>query len=293
MALEDDILRNEFSGNEGRVIDAEVVFNRPKKSRKLMYSLLLVGLLASIGVGGFLLMKPGAPVSAAPIVGISKPSVTIPPIDLLGDISNVKPADVIIKPSEPVPTSPAFTVGMNANPLDVISDEAVAPLEVKQVPVTNTVISPAFNVVEAKPELSPVVNPVDIAVKTLAPVAVAPAVSPERFDALEQRVRDLAGPLEALSKKIDTLVSENKTEPSKSRAPSKLTTTIKATAEKKEIVANMQDLHITALLSDGVMFDGDVPVLVGQFSKQLGGRIVSINTDQNVVVTDSKIYKVQ
>ena len=89
------------------------------------------------------------------------------------------------------------------------------------------------------------------------------------------------------------LVSENKTEPSKARAPSKVTGSVKASTVKKEVVANMQDLHITALLSDGVMFDGDVPVLVGQFSKQLGGRIVSINTDQNIVVTDSKIYKVQ
>ncbi len=293
MALEDDVLRNEFSGNEGRVIDAEVVFNRPEKSRKLLYPMLLVSMLAviGVGVGGFFLMKPSALVGAAPHVGIPKPSGTIPPNDLLGDV-NVKPVVGLITPSEPVATSPAFGVGINANPLDDKSDVEPASIEVKQVPAPNIEVLPALNAIEAKPELLSAVKPVDIAVKTLAPVAVAPAVSPERFDVFEQKMRDLAVILEALSKKIDVLVSDNKTETSKA-APSKVIGSVKTSTAKKEVVASMQDLHITALLSDGVMFDGDVPVLVGQFSKQLGGRIVSINTEQNTVVTDSKIYKVR
>ena len=301
MALEDDILRNEFSGDEGRVIDAEVVFNRPKKSRKLMYSLLLVGLLASIGVGGFVLMKPSALVSAAPHVQMPKPLAVIPPKDLLGDGGSV--AAGLIKSSESVVVAPAFTSSANVNPLDVKADVEARPLDVKQVEVkpmdvkqttaTNVVAAPALSAVAVKPETLPVAKPVDVPVKMLAPVAVAPAVSPEKFDALEQKVRDLAVALEAISKKIDMLVSENKNEAAKAHVASKAVVSVKVASGKQEVVANMKDFHITALLSDGIMFDGDVPVLVGQFSKQLGGRIVSINTEQNTVVTDSKIYKVR
>lgn len=301
MSLEDDILNNEFSGNEGRVIDAEVVFNRPKKSRKLMYSLLLVGLLASIGVGSFLLMKPSVLINAAPLVQTPKPLVSIPPKDLLGG-ANGKAAG-LIKPSEPVVVAPAFTSSANVNPLDVKADVVAGPLDVKQLEVkpmdvkqttaTNVVAAPALSAVAVKPETLPVAKPVDVPVKMLAPVADAPAVSPDKFDALEQKVRDLAVALGAISKKIDMLVSENKVEPSKARAASKAVVSVKVVSVKQEVVANMKDLHITALLSDGVMFDGDVPVLIGQFSKQLNGRIVSINAEQNVVITDSKIYKVQ
>lgn len=292
MSLEDDILNNEFSGNESRVIDAEVIFNRPKKSRKLMYSLLLVALLAGIAVGGFLLVNPNVLNAAAPQVQMPKPSVAIPPNDLLGG-ANKKLAVSLIKPSEPVAAAPKFTSGVIDNPLDVKSNVVAAPLGIKEVSTPNVLTAPPLSGAEFRPEFSPAVKSVEVPVKTLAPVVVVSAVSPERFDALEQKVRDLVGPLEALSKKIDVLVSEKIVKPAKARSSSKSVVSIKSPTVKKVVVSNMKDLHITALLSDGVMFDGDVPVLVGQFSKQFNGRIVSINAEKSLVVTDSKIYKVQ
>jgi hypothetical protein len=64
-------------------------------------------------------------------------------------------------------------------------------------------------------------------------------------------------------------------------------------AGKEEVSRSMKDLKITALLSDGVIFDGDVAVQVGQYSKALKGKIQSINPDTNTITTDNRIYKVQ
>jgi hypothetical protein len=204
-------------------------------------------------------------------------------------VDSKKATDGLINPSNvPVPL-PALAAEPKQGSLVPKTTLPITPSNLKQSPMLDV---PAANSV--KPEFNTPPKPLDPTPKIVMPIASVPSVSPERFDALEQKVKGLVVPLEALSKKIDILVSENKTEAAKPRPIVKVAVVEKpSTIAKHEITKNMKDLHIVALLSDGVMFEGDVAVPLGQFSKQLNGRIVSINTEQNTITTDSKIFKVQ
>lgn len=297
MSIEDDILRNEFTGNEGTVIDAEVVFNKPKKSRMLIY-IMLIGLVIVLAVAGLFFneLKSVFFGSDTSVINKNKTVIhaAIPPKDLL-TVDSKNATGGLIKPSDvnaPI-LAPALTVEPKQNPLD-----SQATLPTPQPNLTNLRQSPMLDTPETtnpvKPEFNAPSKPLDPAPKVVMPITPVSSVTPERFEALEQQVKDLVAPLAALSKKLDMLVSENKTEAVKPRPVVKAVAVEKSSPiGKHEITKNMKDLHIVALLSDGVMFEGDIAVAVGQFSKQLNGRIVAINAEQNTITTDSKIFKVQ
>lgn len=109
--------------------------------------------------------------------------------------------------------------------------------------------------------------------------------SSARLDKQEQKINELSAIVEALSKKVEAISTV------KAETPKQILRT--ASPGKDEVNRSMKDLKITALLSDGLIFEGDVAVQIGQYSKTLKGKILSINPDTNTIITDNRIYKVQ
>lgn len=293
MSIEDDILDNEFSGKQGTVIDGEVIYQKPKSRRLLVVS--GGGLVLILGIVGLFYdeLKSLYPHKVVSETVVDKPSIksaALPENIVPGAADDLKVDGKEVVPAVTVPSS-----------LPVESTQsAVSNVQaVTTVPNGSSTVSPVNNLpVETstdpyKPNFSPTTKPNN------APVTAAPAVSnqnlsKEHFNELEQKIATQALLIEELSKKIDVLVSEKSIEASKPRVEPKMKVVEKTkSSSKPEIVKSMKDLHISALLSDGVLFEGDVAVAVGQYAKHLNGKILSINSEQNTITTDTKIYKVQ
>lgn len=95
-----------------------------------------------------------------------------------------------------------------------------------------------------------------------------------------------------LTKEIAKLKSEVKA-PAQSKAVPKSEV---SPARPKEIVASMTELGIIALLNDGIVVRSDagedVPISVGRVSKKFG-KIVKVDPEAKVLVTESRIYKLR
>jgi len=289
MSIEDDILNNEFAGKQGTVIDGEVIYQKPKSRKLLVVS--VGGLVLIFGVVGLFYddLKSLYSHKAVSQVIIDKPSIK----------SAALPDDI-------VPGAP--------DELKIGEKEVVVvanvPVESAKLPVNNVLsVTPASNGSAAvppvnnlpadtstdpyKPNFAPTTKPNDVST-TVTSAASNQNLSKEHFNELERKITTQAALIEELSKKIDTLASEKSIEASRPRVEPKVKVVEKTkSSSKPEIVKSMKDLHISALLSDGVMFDGDVAVAVGQYAKHLNGKILSINSEQNTITTDTKVYKVQ
>ncbi|MDP3008230.1 MAG: hypothetical protein Q8N30_04065 [Methylococcales bacterium] len=286
MSIEDDILNNEFSGKQGTVIDGEVIYQKPK-SRKLLI----------VSVGGLVLILGMVGLFYDDIKSLYSPKVES---DVVAAKPTIKSAAL---PDDIVPGSLEVSekgVASAADPsaieskgvsIDTPSNSAASNIAVTVSQVNNL---PADTTADPyKPNFAPTNKPKDAPITAIT-TEPNQNLSKEHFNELEQKIATQAALIEELSKKIDTLASEKSNEASKPRAEPKVKVVEKTKPfNKPEIVKSMKELHISALLSDGVMFDGDVAVAIGQYAKHLNGKILNINSEQNTITTDTKIYKVQ
>ena len=286
MSIEDDIINGEFSGKERTVFDAEVEFPKPK-SRRLIPALIMGGIVLAIGLGG-LFYDDLMAVSFGNIV--SKVKKDKPAIE-----SATPPGELAVAP----PASSDTTEPTNASNATAAigvpeSERSAVPMAASVQPSQQETPKPELDASPVKPDFGVQAKVSEPASKPVVEAVQNQSANNERLQALEQRVKDLAAAVDNLTKKLDTMPAEKKVEIAKPQTLAKAEVIEKPKAGgKPEVIRSMKDLHIAALLSDGVMFEGDVAISVGQYSKTLNGRILSINTDQNTITTDSKIYRVQ
>ena len=294
--LEDDILRQEFGGKETNIMDAEVIYQRPKPKRPILPVILVGVLVLTLMLGGLFFneIKSMFVKQPAVIVKIDTPviqSATIPEeINEAGAkqeipaAGEVMPSPVLSGDTKVIQNTAADT---KDNKVPGTSEPTTAP----QAPdLSNTVVTPDFT--GAVKNRGTDTKPITPAAAAL-PAKIPQPLNNDRLDALDTKIRDLTLLIAELTKRVDAVALEKKENPpkqlvvSKSENPDK-----KRTFNLPEVTRSMKELHILALLSDGVMFEGDIAVSVGQYAKHLKGKIVSINTDQNIITTDSKIFKV-
>lgn len=293
-SLEDDILNQEFPGKATNIMDAEVIYQRPKASRPILPIILVGVLVVTITLGGLFFdeIKTLVMGKVSPTIKYNKPAIES--AQLPEEINAEMP-----KTAEPaVPTNePAAITTPNLQPSVTDDKEYKVPGATDIKPSATTIAVLSNEVV--KPDFTPVTKTSGSEIKLITPAAANNPVKPieiadkERYDALDVKIRDLTLLIAELSKKVDAVALEKK-----ENAPKALPVAKPSISEKKkasnltEITRSMKDLHIVALLSDGVMFEGDIAVSIGQYAKHLNGKIINVNTEQNTITTDSKIFKV-
>lgn len=292
MSIEDDILDNEFSGKQGSVIDGEVIYQKPKSRRLLIVS--VGGLVLILGMVGLFYdeLKSLYPHKVASEAVVNKPSIksaALPENIVPGAADDLKVDGKEVVPAVTVPSLPIDSTQPAVNNVQTVTATPNGTVTVS--PVNNLPVE--TSAAPYKPNFSSTTKPNNAPVTTTSTVSDQ-NLSKEHFNELEQKIATQAALIEELSKKIDVLVSEKSIEAAKTRVEPKMKVVEKTkSTSKPEIVKSMKDLHISALLSDGVLFEGDVAVAVGQYAKHLNGKILSINSELNTITTDTKIYKVQ
>ncbi|MBZ0295976.1 MAG: hypothetical protein K8L99_25680 [Anaerolineae bacterium] len=262
--LEQDILDREFGRNE-TVIDAEVTTpSRRRKSRKLVLVMLLLAMIA-VMAAGVMLLRPKSGVPSAEIAEVMA-RASMPQQAPKADTPVGAPAPVVEQPSQPATTSPPPAID-SAQQSPGISP---APLPASQEPV-----SVAPTAIPATPSAATSAGGLD---KEIAEIKV-------QLAARDSLISDL-------TKEIAKLKSEAKT-PAQPKAAAK---TDVSPARPKEIVASMTELGIIALLNDGIVVRSDagedVPISVGRVSKKFG-KIVKVDPEAKVLVTEARIYKLR
>lgn len=275
MSLDDQILGQEFgSKNSGNPIDAEYTQTKPR-SKRLIPALVGCGALILLGAGAF--FYDGVSDSVAKVKNnATKPSVVaaVPPAEIAptlpGDAPEPK-AETDSENTEHGAAEPIPTALISGNGATDPSPHTESPAPVLNVPV------------KVESVTAPVAQPVNEHIK-----------ENERLAKLEQKYIDLASSLEGINKKLEIMAETAAAKPS---VPAKVQTVRNEERPrpqaKEEVTKSMKELKITALLSDGVVFEGDIAVPVGQYSKTLKGKIQSISPDSNTITTDNRIYKVQ
>lgn len=301
MSLEEDIINNEISGKEKNVFDAEVVFQKPKTKRKLLPIILVGCFILVLGMGGLFFDELKSMYLSNFSTAIKKDKPVIHAATPPDDIVAVAPVD----PNAPATKSITHAINANTSDTAKLASQQTQPVlpatqpNSVQAPKTE-IVTPDLTAAAVKPNSNTETKPTEPVIKITSPAAPSQSTNlnqsanNERFDVLEQKVKDLTAALDELSKKIDTLASAKKAEATKPQYVAKVAVNEKLKlSNKPEVVKSMKELHILALLSDGVMFDGDIAVSLGQYAKHLNGKILNINTEQNTITTDSKIFKVQ
>ncbi|GIK44787.1 MAG: hypothetical protein BroJett012_06900 [Betaproteobacteria bacterium] len=263
--LEQDILDREFGRNE-TVIDAEVTTpSRRRKSRKLVLVMLLLAMIA-VMAAGVMLLRPKSGVSSAEIAEVMA-RASMPQQAPKADAPVGAPAPVVEQPSQPATTSPPPAIDSAQQSPGISSP---APLPASQEPV-----SVAPTAIPATPSAATSAGGLD---KEIAEIKV-------QLAARDSLISDL-------TKEIAKLKSEAKT-PAQPKAAAK---TDVSPARPKEIVASMTELGIIALLNDGIVVRSDagedVPISVGRVSKKFG-KIVKVDPEAKVLVTEARIYKLR
>jgi len=163
---------------------------------------------------------------------------------------------------------------------------------------------PAIDSAQQSPGISPAPLPASQELVSVAPTAI-PATPSAATSAggLDKEIAEIKVQLAArdslisdLTKEIAKLKSEVKSEaktPAQQKAAAK---TDVSPARPKEIVASMTELGIIALLNDGIVVRSDagedVPISVGRVSKKFG-KIVKVDPEAKVLVTEARIYKLR
>lgn len=263
--LEQDILDREFGRNE-TVIDAEVTTpSRRRKSRKLVLVMLLLAMIA-VMAAGVMLLRPKSGVSSAEIAEVMA-RASMPQQAPKADAPVGAPAPVVEQPSQPATTSPPPAIDSAQQSPGISSP---APLPASQEPV-----SVAPTAIPATPSAATSAGGLD---KEIAEIKA-------QLAARDSLISDL-------TKEIAKLKSEAKT-PAQPKAAAK---TDVSPARPKEIVASMTELGIIALLNDGIVVRSDagedVPISVGRVSKKFG-KIVKVDPEAKVLVTEARIYKLR
>lgn len=263
--LEQDILDREFGRNE-TVIDAEVTTpSRRRKSRKLVLVMLLLAMIA-VMAAGVMLLRPKSGVPSAEIAEVMA-RASMPQQAPKADTPVGAPAPVVEQPSQPATTSPPPAIDSAQQSPGISSP---APLPASQEPV-----SVAPTAIPATPSAATSAGGLD---KEIAEIKV-------QLAARDSLISDL-------TKEIAKLKSEAKT-PAQPKAAAK---TDVSPARPKEIVASMTELGIIALLNDGIVVRSDagedVPISVGRVSKKFG-KIVKVDPEAKVLVTEARIYKLR
>lgn len=286
--LEDDILSNEFPGNETNIMDAEVIYQRPKAKRPILPAILVGGFVLSIGLGGLYFNEIKSLVlgKATPTIENDKPATQSAelPDEISIDITKAG-GGVAISNESAEPKTELVTQNLQAS--SESSDYKVpgdADLNPITPPMPNYTAQNKTSLPITKPSTPEVIS---------NPVISVQAADQERYEALDTKIRDLTLLIGEISKKLDTVALEKKENAPKSLPVAKASISdTKKTYSPSEVTKSMKDLHIVALLSDGVVFEGDIAVSIGQYAKHLKGKIISINAEQNIITTDSKIFKV-
>ncbi len=263
--LEQDILDREFGRNE-TVIDAEVTApSRRRKSRKLVLVALLLAMIA-VMAAGVMLLRPKSGVPSAEIAEVMA-RASMPQQAPKADAPVGAPAPVVEQPSQPATTSPSPAIDSAQQSPGISSP---APLPASQEPV-----SVAPTAIPATPSAATSAGGLD---KEIAEIKAQLATR----DAL----------ISELTKEIAKLKSEARS-PAQSKA---VTKSDASQARPKEIVASMTELGIIALLNDGIVVRSDagedVPISVGRVSKKFG-KIVKVDPEAKVLVTEARIYKLR
>lgn len=263
--LEQDILDREFGRNE-TVIDAEVTTpSRRRKSRKLVLVMLLLAMIA-VMAAGVMLLRPKSGVPSAEIAEVMA-RASMPQQAPKADAPVGAPVPVVEQPSQPATTSPPPAIDSAQQSPGISSP---APLPASQEPV-----SVAPTAIPATPSAATSAGGLD---KEIAEIKV-------QLAARDSLISDL-------TKEIAKLKSEAKT-PAQPKAAAK---TDVSPARPKEIVASMTELGIIALLNDGIVVRSDagedVPISVGRVSKKFG-KIVKVDPEAKVLVTEARIYKLR
>lgn len=267
--LEQDILDREFGRNE-TVIDAEVTTpSRRRKSRKLVLVMLLLAMIA-VMAAGVMLLRPKSGVPSAEIAEVMA-RASMPQQAPKADTPVGAPAPVVEQPSQPATTSPPPAIDSAQQSPGISSP---APLPASQEPV-----SVAPTAIPATPSAATSAGGLD---KEIAEIKA-------QLAARDSLISDL-------TKEIAKLKSEVKSEAKTPAQPKAAAKTDVSPARPKEIVASMTELGIIALLNDGIVVRSDagedVPISVGRVSKKFG-KIVKVDPEAKVLVTEARIYKLR
>lgn len=266
--LEQDILDREFGRTE-TVIDAEVTTpSRRRKSRKLVLVALLLVMIVAMAAGVMLLR----PKSAAPSAEIAEvmARASMPQQAPKADAPMSAPASIAEQPQQPVATNSSPVIDNAQHPSGVSSP---APLAASQEPVS------------AAPATAP----------------ATPALpAPTSTGALDKELAEIRAHLATRDVLISDLTKEIAKLKSEARSPAQSKAVTKSDASPptrpKEVVASMTELGIIALLNDGIVVRSDagedVPISVGRVSKKFG-KIVKVDPEAKVLVTEARIYKLR
>lgn len=187
-------------------------------------------------------------------------------------------------PDVSAPT-PATAPVHSQQPSGVVSPAGVQP----QQPPTGGAPMPAV-------AMQPAGQGMEGAVSVAAPTVSAP----DNVAVLDKELAEIRAQLAARDKLISDLTKEIAKLKSDTRtsAQSKPVARLDASTpvRSKEVVASMTELGIVALLNDGIVVRSDagedIPISVGRVSKKFG-KIVKVDPEAKVLVTESKTYKLR
>jgi hypothetical protein len=270
-SLDDEVLGRAF-GTAGRVIDGGVPNARGAK-RKIKTFLLLGLLVLVAGMVAFLLFVPRQPEPSPAIKDMLAKAVTAIPVQVEseGGTNETNPLPAVVDPKGVVhvnsdvsgtPTpAPESVLKVSASPEDVVMEKRIGELDSKTEGLE------------------------------------------KRIESLERSILALLGQLKNSTTRRPVEISKSSTvRPSHRQAQNFIPNdeqvtdgVAERTAEGLPIaVMTMEQLGVTELLNDGIIIgkSGDFAVN-GDHVRVLGGRkLIRVDPESNLIVTDSKIYKV-